>query len=269
MQLDQLLANAAQQVGQPQTISIPEGWGQGRAVFGGLVAGLMIARAEPLVNDAAKTLRSAFISFVGPVATGEAELQAQVLRTGKSVTTIQVLLIQQGQVQAVLVASFGAARESIINIQGEHTAPIYKAPEQCQALPFIPGITPAFLQHFDALWAEGALPFSGAKQPDFGGWMRFKDHANISSIQLPHLLVLDDMWPPAVLPMYDRIAPSSSLNWNFELITMPEQTSAASWWQYQVKTDYAADGYAYTQAKIWDEQGNLVALSRQTVTVFI
>lgn len=265
MQLDQLLANAAQQ----QEISIPEGWGQGRALFGGLVAGLMVAHAEQLVNDTAKVLRSAFVSFIGPVAPGAAHLNAQVLRTGKSVTSIQVQLLQEGQVQSVLVASFGAGRESMIDLPGRHDAPVFKAPEQCQPLPFIPGMTPEFFQHFDAMWAEGQMPFTGSKQPDFGGWMRLKPTEQVAKINLPHFFVLGDMWPPSVLPMYNRVAPASSLSWNLELIQLPAQASGDSWWQYQVNTEFAGDGYAYTQAKIWDAQGRLVALSRQTVTVFI
>ncbi len=265
MQLDQLLATAAQQ----EEIVLPQSWAQGRAIFGGLVAGLMVARAEQLVNDSNKVLRSAFVSFIGPVSSGAATLSAQILRQGKSVVSIQVHLIQEGQVQSVLVASFGAARDSIIEVLGQHTAPKFKNPADCQPLPFISGMTPEFFQHFDVVWSEGALPFTSATQPDFGGWMRFKEGEDIANINLPHLMVLGDTWPPAVLPMYNRMAPASSLNWNLELINMPAQAAGDSWWQYQVKTEYAADGYGYTQAKIWDEQGQLVALSRQTVTVFL
>ena len=265
MQLEQLLAAAAQQ----ETLDLPQNWSQGRATFGGLVAGLMVARAEQLVNDSTKVLRSAFVSFVGPVASGAATLSAQILRQGKSVVSVQVHLLQDGQVQSVLVASFGAARESIIEVLGSHTAPQFKKPHEGIPLPFMAGITPEFFQHFDVVWSEGDLPFSAAKKPDFGGWMRFKGGEGIAKITLPHLMVLGDTWPPAVLPMYTSMAPASSLNWNLELISMPENAAGDSWWQYQVKTEYAADGYGYTQAKIWDEQGNLVALSRQTVTVFL
>lgn len=265
MQLDQLLITAAQQ----EDVELPQNWAQGRAIFGGLVAGLMVARAEHLVNDRTKVLRSAFVSFVGPVASGAATLSAQILRQGKSVVSIQVHLIQDGQVQSVLVASFGAPRKSMIEVLGSHTAPQFRDPKDCQPLPFIAGMTPEFFQHFDVVWSEGSLPFTGAKQPDFGGWMRFKSSEHIAQVTLPHLMVLGDTWPPAVLPMFTSMAPASSLNWNLELIQMPMQAMGNSWWQYQVKTDYAADGYGYTQAKIWDEQGNLVALSRQTVTIFL
>lgn len=252
-----------------ETITIPEGWGQGRALFGGLVAALLVKKAQHMVRDPGKVLRTAFINFVGPVSVGEAVLQADVLREGKSVTGVQVRLLQNQQIQSILIASFGSPRESIIQVDQSAEVPSFKSPEQGTPFPYIPGITPEFIQHFDAVWSTGAMPFSASKQPDFGGWMRFKPEQQIAQIALPHLFALVDMWPPSVLSMYDRIAPASSLTWTLDLIDWPMDLTASDWWQYQVKTDYAAQGYAHTQAHIWDAKGRLVAMSRQTVTTFI
>src|SRR5699024_7353150 len=63
---------------------IPAGWTQGRACFGGLIAAIMYRRLQALVPD--RPPRSLFVSFVGPVAAGDIELNAEVLRTGGSVT---------------------------------------------------------------------------------------------------------------------------------------------------------------------------------------
>ena len=266
MQLDQLICDAAQSL----PIDIPLGWGQGRAVFGGLVGALLMARAQAEVADAGKVLKSASISFVGPVLGGEqATLNAQVLRAGKSVTTVQVQLLQQGQVQSVLTASFGAARESVIRIDSQVPAVQLKPREQLMPMPYIEGIVPEFLKHFDAYWSEGGLPFSGSTQPDFAGWMRFKPAEQVAEIQLPQLFALVDLWPPSVLPLLNRPAAASSLTWQLDLVNLPAHIPGDAWWRYQVKTEYAADGYAYAQAHIWDEQGQLVVISRQTVTVFL
>lgn len=266
MQLDQLIHAAA----QAAPVDIPLGWGQGRAVFGGLVGALMIARAQAVVGDEHKVLKSASINFVGPVLGGEqATLHAQVLRAGKSVTTVQVQLIQHDQVQSVLTASFGTARESVIQIDSQIPAVNLKPREQLSQMPYIEGLVPEFLKHFDAYWSEGGLPFSGSTQPDFAGWMRLKPAEQVAFIQLPQLFALVDMWPPSVLPLFNRPAPASSLSWQLDLVNLPTQMPGDAWWRYQVKTDYAADGYAFAQAHIWDEQGQLIAISRQTVTVFL
>lgn len=266
MLLDQLLANAA----SAESIDIPLGWGQGRAVFGGLIGALMIARAQALVGEDSKVLKSVSINFVGPVLGGEqATLHAQVLRAGKSVTTVQVQLIQQDQVQSVLTASFGTARESIIQINSPVPVVQLKPRDQLNPMPYLEGVVPEFLKHFDVYWSEGGLPFSASQQPDFAGWMRLKPTEQVTSIQLPHLFALVDMWPPSVLPLFNRPAPASSLSWQLDLVNLPAHIPGDAWWRYQVKTEYAADGYAFAQAYIWDEQGQLVAISRQTVTVFL
>ena len=41
-----------------------------------------------------------------------------------------------------------------------------------------------------------------------------------------------------------------------------------NWFKYKVFTDYAADGYATEYAHLWDDQDRLIAIARQTVTVF-
>jgi len=38
--------------------------------------------------------------------------------------------------------------------------------------------------------------------------------------------------------------------------------------KFQVETQYAADGYSTESAYLWDAENRLIAISRQTVTVF-
>ena len=258
MQFNALMANA-----EHEQVDIPAGWGQGRATYGGLVAAILYRHLAARVPG--RHLRSVTINFVGPVAPGAARLEAQVLRQGKSVTQAMVMLYQHDAVQAVLLASFGEPRESAIDI-APAPAPQYKSPEQLMALPYVEGVTPAFLQHFNACWGEGEFPFMGGKSSSVGGWVRFRDGEGDLSAE--HLLALVDVWPPTVLGMMKVPAPSSSMTWTLELVADVDALSAADWYQYQATTDLAADGYVHSPARLWDAQGRLLALSRQTVVVF-
>jgi acyl-CoA thioesterase len=174
------LVSLYQQVEQQESIDIPSGWGQGRTVFGGLVAGLMMQKAISVVNDPAKQLLSCYVTFVGPVQEGEAKLTAEVLRQGKSVTTLEVRLWQQDAVQSIVVASFGTARESNIVVHHQPVVPDYPMPEQLDKMVYIDGLMPQCFQQFELCWAEGSYPMTGSKQPDMGGWSRFAPslHAN-------------------------------------------------------------------------------------------
>jgi acyl-CoA thioesterase len=44
--------------------------------------------------------------------------------------------------------------------------------------------------------------------------------------------------------------------------------STEDWCLYRANIEHARDGYGHTAAAIWTKEGELLAISRQTVTVF-
>ncbi|MGE8550798.1 MAG: acyl-CoA thioesterase domain-containing protein, partial [Acinetobacter calcoaceticus] len=78
-----------EEIKEKEWIEIPEGWLQGRTVFGGFVAGLLMQKACSNIHDPSKRLLSCSITFVGPVQQGPAQLTIEILREGKSVTTLE------------------------------------------------------------------------------------------------------------------------------------------------------------------------------------
>lgn len=246
-------------------VTVPAEWGQGRATFGGLVGALlyeaMEARCEP-----GRPLRAMAISFVGPLTPGEpAQVNAEVLRQGKAVSQMEARAVQQDGVKALAIGSFGAGRESKVRVEPE-PAPEAPAPDACQKLPYIAGVTPEFTRFIEMRWAFGGLPYSNRPERQMGGWMRFRDLTG--PVSPAHLVALIDAWPPALLPHLKSPAPASSLSWTFELMQPQPAFEAEDWLLYRATIDQAADGYGQTSAAIWTAQGELVALSRQTVTVF-
>ncbi|CAI8163304.1 thioesterase family protein [Pseudidiomarina mangrovi] len=251
-------------VAAEQTIHLPEGWGQGRALFGGLTAAVAWQHAHHGVATE-QHLRSFTVSFVAPVQPGEAQLVRRILRQGNNVTQVAVEILQQQQVVLSALASYGRSRPSAVRVTDTVTAQV-PAREHGPSFPKS-RLMPEFTHYFDYHLSVGAMPFSGQTLREFGGWMRFCNEPKPITIGL--LLGLVDAWPPALLPHLSEPAPASSLTWTIEF---PEplntQQSGSDWWQYSAYIDYAADGYGHTHAHIWDEQGQLVAISRQTVTVF-
>ena len=265
MQFNQLLAQLRDGDEHP---TIPSTWQQGRAAFGGLIAAILYERMATHVDPDA-SLRSLTVSFVAPAEPGPVETHTDVLRAGRSVTQVEGRLRQGDSVVVAALASFGAARKSSIEVPSEQ-APAMPAPEDSQQLPYIEGVVPEFTQHFDYRIAEGDLPFTGSSSNKFGGWVRFRQPEGAEETQatISHLLALIDAWPPAVLPMLKQPAPASSLTWTVEFIEpLPAQTDVC-WWQYLADVEQASDGYGVTQAKLWSNEGRLVAYTRQTVTVF-
>ncbi|MFA0811895.1 thioesterase family protein [Microbulbifer epialgicus] len=246
-------------------ISVPPGWTQGRATFGGLVAAMLHEKmAIEVAQDS--SLRSVTFSFVAPVGAEAVQTSAEILRAGRSVTQMQGHLRQNDAVVLAGLASYGRGRDSSVEVN-EAAAAEFDEPNKCVALPYFEGIVPEFTQKFDYRIAIGQLPFSGTKERQLGGWVRFKDGSE-NTVGISHLLALIDAWPPATLPMLKTPAPASSLTWTLEFMEPLPNHKASDWWQYLAEVEQAEDGYAVIQARLWDKDGRLVALSRQMVTIF-
>ena len=84
--------------GQPQALTIPAEWAQGRASFGGLVVALQYEAMRAKVA-ADRPVRSLAVTFVGPVAPDvPVSFEVDVLREGKAVSQVLGRVMQEGQV---------------------------------------------------------------------------------------------------------------------------------------------------------------------------
>ena len=134
-------------------------------------------------------------------------------------------------------------------------------------LPYIKGVTPEFMRHVALRWTVGGLPFSGNPSRHMGGWVRLRDVAE-EPLNEAHLLALVDAWPPSLMPFLKQPAAGSTLTWTIEFIQPMAKLSTLDWCHYRVETEHARDGYGHAAAALWSAEGELLALSRQTVTVF-
>ncbi|WMW79308.1 thioesterase family protein [Undibacterium cyanobacteriorum] len=276
MSFEQMIAQARLQ----SEVEVLEGWGQGRALFGGLLGAMVLAHLEGKMQDRASAsatqlgpvIRALTISFVAPVEVGQLEIQSEVLRAGKSVIQMQCTMRQHGQVVLSALASFGMARSSSVVVES-WKAPDIGAPGSGQAIPYFEGIVPEFTRKIDFRITGCDLPFSGSSRSHMDGWMRWNARAGVTTekARLLDLVALIDAWPPAILQMLKQPNPASSLTWTLEFPAIDDAVlseAANPWWQYRAQTESARNGYGHIAAHIWDESGRLVAISRQTVTVF-
>lgn len=263
MHFDELRRTFAQ--APDHTAQIPAEWGQGRASFGGALVGLIFDRMKAALNED-RTLRSLMVSFVAPaVPDQELTLSAEMLRKGRSVTQMEGRASQNGQTVAVVLASFGQGRESSVRVDPTEP-PRVAGPDGAKELPYIEQVTPAFTRHIEMRFAIGGFPFSGKAHREMGGWMRFREAPE--ALDDTHLIALVDAWPPALLPHVAKPVPASSLAWTLEFVYPQPPVAPDDYLLYRATIDQAHNGYGHVHAHIWSSSGELVALSRQTVTVF-
>lgn len=259
-----MLDRAQNTTGENQ-FSVPDDWMQGRTAYGGLVAAMVLKSMRGHVVPERK-VRSLFFSFVGPVNSDPFRIQTELLRSGKSVTTVESKLIQNDKICCTALGSFGGDRESKIEIKPIER-PELVDPSKALELPYIEGLTPAFTRHFDYRWAVGELPFSGKGGEEIGGWINFREETICLTEEW--LIALADAWPTPVLSQLTEPAAASTLTWALGFVHLNRQTcSENDWWAYHCMIDSAERGYAHERSALWDPEGKLALMSHQTTTVF-
>ncbi len=268
MHIDSFFDSIKNQIEQNTTkiqLTLDKSWTQGRTIYGGVSAALIykaIRESIPSENQ----MRSFNTAFIGPLeANKEFTIRVEILRQGKNVTQAMGRIIQNGNTAVLSQASFGVNRQSKIRVHNnlEHGL---EGPIKANFLPAIPKVTPKFISQFELAKTDGGWPFTGNKNSHTFGRMRFK--VAPKAFTEAHLVSLIDVWPPTVLQQLKWPAAASTVNWNLEFIHPHQQFNPTDWFVYKAKTRHAQDGYANTEAEVWDSSGALVALSRQTVAVF-
>ncbi|MBT8766590.1 acyl-CoA thioesterase [Metapseudomonas boanensis] len=246
---------------------IADEWSQDRTVFGGIVVALAHEAMLTYVPQE-RVLRSLSIAFVAPVATGQPLFfEIEVLREGSGITYLHCRVIQHDQTVTTLQACYGAPRQSTLALAADACFEL-PAIEACEPFPFLPGMTPLYLQNFDVRWGVGGMPFMGATSRRTGGWIRFRDEPEAGRLSESHLLAVIDAWPPPVLSLLKGAVPGSSLTWSIELAQPLTQLPTNTWFAMQLCSEYSEQGYSACSASVWSADGQLLALGRQTVAVF-
>ncbi len=263
MHFDQLLQNVSQN--NNETIQFPANWCQGRTAFGGLTAAMLVQAMRHQVCDTLRLL-SLQCNFIAPlIADTNFQIHTEILREGKN--TIQVLAkaIQNDQVCILMHACFGKARVSDIRVDISEKMNLTPVNPK-NIISHQPGITPEFFQHLSLSPQIGNMPFSGGKQSELTGWMKFKETPK--NLSEAHIIALTDAWPPTLLQMFNKFAPASSISWSMDFVETPE-LAADEWLGYQAKCQHSKNGYGIEDGTIWSQSGKLIALTRQTVAIFI
>jgi acyl-CoA thioesterase len=260
--------------GEAWSVSIPRTWSNGRTVFGGLQVALSVRAMRGALdaglgtgagNASSLPLRSLQTTFVTPVSAGTPlVLRAEFLRSGRSASHARCDLLQDGKVACTTTAIFGAARPSRIVLDIPRPQPDAD-PETLRDVPYIPGITPEFLQHLQLRWAVGRWPYSGHDDPHSMIFARLRD---TDCGPEDALLALADSIPTPALSMLDTPAPATSMNWMLELIGDPGLLEREQWALIGTDVRAGADGYLSQTSVLWGPGGHAFSVSHQSVAIF-
>ncbi len=241
---------------------VPEGWAQGRGLFGGFAAAMLTRALETQAPE--RALRSLTAELCGPITPGEVMFEVETLREGSAVTTCTAKLLQGGQVQAHAVGVLGKTRGTdrdgvFINVPSER--PDWR---KLEPLPIGPPLGPEFLPHFE-FRAERFLPMAGSTERGSEGWIRMKEPG--ARRDAAYLAAMIDAWWPTMLTVEETPRPMATIAFTFQPFVHFEGLAEDAPLFFRARQAASTDGYFVEMRELWSEDHRLLALNQQTFCV--
>jgi acyl-CoA thioesterase len=258
--LSELIAQMRLSAGSATAV-VGDDWMQGRSLFGGMQAVVALAAMRTLVS-ADVPLRTLQMTFIAPIAAGEVAARARTLRSGKSATHVEARIENAGELLAHAIGVFGVARNSVVQ---RKLPPSPAKTSAGKTLPYIGGMMPSFMQQFQVVLVDGALPFSNAPVSHTDYELSMREQGTATEY---HLLAIADFVPPVALAWMPKPVPGSSLTWMLEIVDPDFTAQPLAGWRAASEMTSARDSYTSQTTTIFAPDGRAIALSRQSMVVF-
>jgi len=226
---------------------------------GGYLMGIMVDAA--LRKSEKRSTPIVTANFISRGTPGPAEVVVEEISHSPQFQRFQMSLLQEGEEKVRGLATFSAEKENCPDERYE-TGPAPLQPrDRCVPLPDLPAYS--LFQQVELLldpscagWLQNRL----SERSENRGWMRLRaDHPyDIASI----LLVADSL-PPAILASRGMVAWVPTIELTVSIRNMPK----SRWLNCSLRTRFVTCGLLEADGEVWDEKGNLVAISRQIAQV--
>lgn len=209
------------------------------------------------------TLTTHYLAAPSP---GEVVVEVELLRAGRRHSTVQGRLLQDGRDCLRLLGTFAdlsqARGPDLLLREPPRLPPVDACVDVAAAArdaEVDSRFAPPVLFRFDHRVPPERLGWTAGRPSGEGtlhGWSRLVGDEPMDSLAL---VALVDAYPPAV---FDA---GGSLGWvpTIELTVQVRRRPPEGWLACHFATTAVTDGYLVEDGQVWDERGNLVALSRQ------
>jgi len=217
----------------------------------------MIANAMMHISDKKATpiLTANYLSRSVP---GAVEIHISEIVRSRQFTRFEARLLQEGEEKVRALGTFAAENDTCTDDRYETSAPELATVDECVQVPRMPRYT--LFDHLDlrldpacAGWMTGGKPADISLNK---GYFRFRDGRPIDLLSL--FLIIDAM-PPAVMSTQGVTAwvPTIELSVNIRNLPRTDKLKCS------LRTRFITCGLLEADGEVWDEEGNLAAISRQ------
>lgn len=186
------------------------------------------------------------------------EVQTELIRTGRSLSTARATLLQEGKPCLVVLAAFSDLTKNVgVDASLTIQAPSMPKPEDCtQRSGTDQGIDLPILSRLDTRLHPTQAIAGASEEAVLTGWIRFTDGTPPSAAAL---LLFADAFPPS------PFAKLGVIGWvpTIELTVQVRRHPAPGWILGRFVTEDLHNGRMVENGSLWDSNGDLVAQSRQ------
>jgi acyl-CoA thioesterase len=237
--------------------TIDRGWWIERGPNGGYLAAIVLRAICVEVADPDRPPRSITLHYLRPPTEGPCEVEVDIERAGRGLTTATARLRQGDRTCVLAIVALGVSRPG--PGLDEHPAPPVPPPDQVPPRTPLPGEPDIPIRHrYDTRPAIGAAPFARGEEAVVGGWIRSSEDDPLDPILLA---AITDAWVPAVFSRLELPVGVPTIDLTVHLRQQPRPDER--WALVRFRTTVAADGYLEEDGEVWSEDGRLLAQSRQ------
>lgn len=239
------------------TGTVHESWNIGENPNGGYLLALVIGAMETLGPH--RDPLSITTHYLRPGTPGErCDISADIVRSGRSLTTIRGGLAQQGKQRIEVLAAFGdLSAPSEIDSELSVSPPEVPPPDQCpQRSGAEQGVALPLLSRLDTRIHPDFARGGDAGRAEMTGWIRFTDGREPDTRSLA---MFADSFPPSLFSLLGVIGWVPTI----ELTVHVRRRPAPGWILGHFVTTDLQDGRMIEDGTLWDATGVLVARSRQ------
>ena len=200
--------------------------------------------------------------FLAPPELGPLEVVTEMVREGGRHRTVAARLVQDGRECVRLLGTFGdlarADGPTRVLCEPPPWPPVASLPDPKAGLGDFP--TPEIFDRLDHRMPESTTGWTRGRPSGegvHGGWCRWADGA---AMDVFGLLFVADAYPPAV---FDLGVAEVAWAPTIELTVQVRERPAPGWLATRFATRALTGGYFEEDGELWDEDGRLVAISRQ------
>ena len=239
-------------------------WDIGLVPNGGYVLSIALAGLRAAIGHPHPLTVTAH--YLGPFKSGAVDVEVDVVKEGRSLSTAAARLVQDGRVKLLVLATFGdlGAQEGPSLVAA--TPPELPEPDayvtrpEDRPSPF--AVPPAITRRIEfrpSPSTADALIRDHKGEALVEGWMRFADGRRTDTDCLP---LFCDALPPAVFAaMTTGWVPTLELTVHVRAVPEP------GWIAARARSRMIVDGLLEEDCELWDGAGRLVAMSRQLARI--